>query len=427
MDLGNIPSMDRPRRSSAHSCSSIGSEANEFLLSKSDLAENTLVKDITIDWIYNPRSLSAMVVVLCTLMYFGINETSENHTVSENVVRGLCVAIFAFLVIGLLVFPSGPFTRPHPALWRLVFGVSCVYLMALIIVLFQNISDARNMLKVFGDEIGEPIDEFVYADNCAFTWGNFKVLLYDRFVLSHFLGFFAKAVMIRDRCILWTNSIVWEFFEIICTYGMPHIAECWWDQWILDVLLSNGLGIEFGIFVCKKLEAKEYRWSGIVQIPSIFGRIKRCVLQFSPESWTVVRWHKISSVKRFLVANFIVFVFLIVEMNGFTLISALLIPEGHNLNVYRLLVWFGMGLVSLRQFYVYLVDPRCKRLGTQTIVCIATVVTETLISYKFIYHTLPPMPRSTFNLIVTVLSIYFSGSILLLMRQSKVYSDKKYE
>ena len=29
------------------------------------------------------------------------------------------------------------------------------------------------------------------------------------------------------------------FYAHVMSY---HIVECWWDQWILDVLLCNGLG-----------------------------------------------------------------------------------------------------------------------------------------------------------------------------------------
>ncbi len=32
--------------------------------------------------------------------------------------------IFFFLIISVLAFPNGPFTRPHPAVWRILFGVS---------------------------------------------------------------------------------------------------------------------------------------------------------------------------------------------------------------------------------------------------------------------------------------------------------------
>ena len=40
----------------------------------------------------------------------------------------------------------GPFIRPHPAVWRIVFGMSVAYLMLLIFVLFQSYNDVKSML-----------------------------------------------------------------------------------------------------------------------------------------------------------------------------------------------------------------------------------------------------------------------------------------
>ena len=42
---------------------------------------------------------------------------------------GLCVASTFFLIISALAFPNGPFIRPHPLLWRMVFGLSVLYLL----------------------------------------------------------------------------------------------------------------------------------------------------------------------------------------------------------------------------------------------------------------------------------------------------------
>ena len=38
--------------------------------------------------------------------------------------------------------------RPHPAVWRLVHGVMVIYLLILIFMLFQDVGDARQLLKV---------------------------------------------------------------------------------------------------------------------------------------------------------------------------------------------------------------------------------------------------------------------------------------
>ena len=44
---------------------------------------------------------------------------------------------------------------------------------------------------------------------------------------------------------------------------LPNFAECWWDAWVLDVLICNGFGIYLGMLVCQKLEMRNYYWESI--------------------------------------------------------------------------------------------------------------------------------------------------------------------
>ena len=44
--------------------------------------------------------------------------------------------------------PSTCMVRPHPGFWRIVHGVIIIYLLALVFLLFQNVDDARHLLKV---------------------------------------------------------------------------------------------------------------------------------------------------------------------------------------------------------------------------------------------------------------------------------------
>ena len=45
---------------------------------------------------------------------------------------------------------------------------------------------------------------------------------------------------------------------------LPNFQECWWDHWILDVLICNGGGIYTGMQVAKYLEMRKYRWESVV-------------------------------------------------------------------------------------------------------------------------------------------------------------------
>ena len=38
--------------------------------------------------------------------------------------------------------------RPHPAVWRVVHGLMVIYLLILVFMLFQDVGDARRLLKV---------------------------------------------------------------------------------------------------------------------------------------------------------------------------------------------------------------------------------------------------------------------------------------
>lgn len=109
---------------------------------------------------------------------------------------------------------------------------------------------------------------------------------------------------------------------------LPNFAECWWDQVILDILLCNGGGIWLGMTACHFLEMRTYCWASIKSVFLPFfifsfsaflevftsvlsdkkylnflystlllrdihttsGKLKRAVLQFTPASWTFVRW-----------------------------------------------------------------------------------------------------------------------------------------
>ena len=38
--------------------------------------------------------------------------------------------------------------RPHPAVWRVIHGMVVIYLLVLVFLLFQNVDDARQMMRV---------------------------------------------------------------------------------------------------------------------------------------------------------------------------------------------------------------------------------------------------------------------------------------
>jgi phosphatidylserine synthase 2 len=81
-------------------------------------------------------------------------------------------------------FRDGPFIRPHPALWRVALGINLLYELALVFLLFQDLGSARKMMTLIDSNLGVPLPEKNYAENCDFTPTNVWV---SRIVFSYAL------------------------------------------------------------------------------------------------------------------------------------------------------------------------------------------------------------------------------------------------
>lgn len=79
-----------------------------------------------------------MVLVYVALIENQMLDGEDKGTITQyNAKRGMMACLGFFVLLGVTVIPDGPFTRPHPAFWRLLFCLSIVYLLSLIFVLFQ--------------------------------------------------------------------------------------------------------------------------------------------------------------------------------------------------------------------------------------------------------------------------------------------------
>nr|XP_023999997.1 phosphatidylserine synthase 1 [Salvelinus alpinus] len=249
------------------------------------------VEDITLDFFYKPHTITLLTCTVLSLMYFAFTRDESNE--DANLWVGLILVISFFLVISVLAFPNGPFTRPHPAIWRIVFGLSVLYFLFLVFIIFLNWEQVKNVMYWLDPNLRyatREADIMEYAVNChVITWE--RILShFDIFAFSHFWGWGMKALLIRSYGLCWTISITWELTELFFMHLLPNFAECWWDQLILDILLCNGGGIWMGMTVCRFLEMRTYHWASIKDIHTTTGKIKRAALQFTPASWTYVRW-----------------------------------------------------------------------------------------------------------------------------------------
>jgi len=82
---------------------------------------------------------------------------------------GVYAVIVSFLMFSMIQFRDGPFIRPHPAFWRMILGVNLLYQLALVFLLFEDLDSARSMMKYLDPNLGVPLPEKSYAEDCTFS------------------------------------------------------------------------------------------------------------------------------------------------------------------------------------------------------------------------------------------------------------------
>ncbi|KAI8610751.1 phosphatidyl serine synthase-domain-containing protein [Chytriomyces sp. MP71] len=333
----------------------------------------------SLDFFYKPHTLSVLLFLISGLIYYAFN---ANNDVVANTKAGAVACFGVILITGLLQFRDGPFIRPHPAFWRLVLALSVSYQLILVMILFQDKHTARHLFTYLDPSLGVPLPEKNYANDCTITWQT----VYDQmdvFVVAHTVGWFAKSMVLRDEWICWILSILFEFLEYSLQHQLPNFAECWWDHWVLDVLVTNWLGIYLGMKTCEFFACRQYSWRSINQIESYQGKIQRGFEQFTPHSWTRFAWGPSKTIWNFLAVIALIVFELTIELNAFYLKALLWLPPPHFINVLRLFIMFLFCMPATREVYQYLSDPRCKRLGYHAWMLVANVATEALICVKF--------------------------------------------
>lgn len=141
----------------------------------------------------------------------------------------------------MIQFRDGPFIRPHPSFWRIVLGINLLYVLALVFLLFQDLDSAREMMKYLDPNLGVALPEKSYGENCDFTFTNVWVstvpsIAYfmptslkeaiDIFCLAHALGWFGKALILRDYWFCWVGHIFGPIaFDLLTLIDLEHCVR----------------------------------------------------------------------------------------------------------------------------------------------------------------------------------------------------------
>lgn len=358
--------------------------------------------DPSTKFLYTPHTISGLLIGLVILIYtsralnppdLSSDPLQAEQTAYFNVKHGITAGCLVFLGYSFLQGPSTSMVRPHPAVWRIIHGMIIIYLLALVFLLFQDVDDARQLLKHLYPELGVDLGERAYGADCrlyikgqGINWTVIKATLFDEFVVAHTVGWWCKALVIRDWAMLWVLSFGFELMELTFQHMLPNFNECWWDSWVLDVAVCNLIGIYVGMKTVRWFGSRTYNWSGLSQQKTVMDKAKRSLLQFSPHSWDDFDWRLTSSPMRCIHCLFPVVLILLMEVNAFFLKYVLWIPPLNPLNTYRLLLLFLGALPATKEYYTFMDSDESdifNKLGPFAWLATAVALAETLLCVKF--------------------------------------------
>ena len=341
---------------------------------------------------YTPRSLTALAWVAGLLAVTSGAVGGGRGEGAGGARAGTGAMVVTFLVYSALYAPDTTMIRPHPVVWRVVHGVSMCYLLCLIFLLYLRTGEARLFLRHFSAELGAPLEERDYGGDCRiFTpehpdsrFAVLKATVFDEFVLAHTLGWWAKAITVRNYALLLTISVGFELMELTFRHCMPNFNECWWDSWVLDVLICNNVGLLCGMMTAKYFGSRFMDWRGLSQHQTLKGKVLRSLQQFTPHTWDKFDWQVTSGPKRFVQCLLLVAGMLLVELNSFFLKYVLWIPPRNPLNTIRLLLWWGVAVPAVREYYYYIEkdESDLSKLGAFSWLAFALIIVEVLIGVK---------------------------------------------
>ena len=197
--------------------------------------------------------------------------------------------------------------------------------------------------------VGFPLPEKDYGDVCQVynpehPSGNAFYNVIDRldiFVIAHSLGWFVKALILRDLQVAWICSILFEIVELCFANLLPNFNECWWDSIILDVFGCNLVGIH-----------------GADLVLSAFGIQKFDFMKKSLKK----------SMNYLFCSILMVLLITLIDLNFFFLKFVLFIPTTHWLAYVRTITWVLISAPSAAELSAWakassVTSPRSRKNG----------------------------------------------------------------
>lgn len=317
-----------------------------------------------------------------SLRLFELASDEYTETMQIWVRQRVALAIFCLLVLVVgyvyLEYRDGVFVQPHPAVWRILHGLSLVYLLCLVLLLCLHNEDGRLVFQTLNPGAGSskyrPFAGTLVQD-CSLNLRTLKRQLTSIWFIAHVLGWFFKMCIFRSWMFCLVLAVFFEFSELSLQWVIPEFRECWWDSIFIDSILSNGMGMLLGSAALIIFGANVFDWLGeyatnetvLIKLTPFSGDSKTGFFR-TPRDLvlTLVLW----------------IVALLFEINAFLLMTALDIPAHNPTNFIRLIVLGLLAFPAVAEFYD---EMRTKppRIGSNCLLFAIIVFVELLVSIKY--------------------------------------------
>jgi len=361
-----------------------------------------------------PKTLTSLAVLLGILNLLArseiLSEASQRLTMSpKNVIgsiksRGAVVGtVFAFVFFGSIHLPDTIMIRPHPIFWRCVLALFTLYAMFMTYLFLLPVDEVRSTFRYFDTKLGKPLPEMSYADDCrVYTpenpnskFANLYMAIFDVHFFAHFAGWFGKMLIMRDWWVAWICSAGFEFLELTFRYWLPNFYECWWDSLLLDLFGCNFLGILAGAWFLKYFGVRKISWvkshekrTKVTQTDEPCSNvILRTIEKFRPAALEQYEWSALQDLNRYIGVSVFVSTCLLIDCNNFFYKFLVWIPPNHDLLKYRVTLWGFVAIATSKEWYEYVSNPHCHRLGPFAWLTFYVCLIELSSIYKFTVET----------------------------------------
>lgn len=339
-----------------------------------------------------PRQVFIGIVLLGILGFFAASNSGDNIGLEKSV-RTVCLGVVVLIVFYcMLQSKDGLMIRPHPMLWRAIHGLALTYAILLAVILIlpveQGISFVHDALlpDIAGGSIHvlkkqqtatlqrlDPLE-------CRISFPNIMRQVTSIWFIAHGLGWWGKMCLLRDWSMCLTYSVAFEVTELSLVWLIPEFEECWWDSLFMDMLGANMIGLYLGTVTLKWLACRRYEWEPHDKNKPLLHHFSAFLKKFTPFSWSDYVWP--SDPKCWILSSMAWIGALLLEVNSFLILHALVIRPSHWFNVARLCLLGAQGAQSVPEWYEY-VRGNTERIGHNTWLMFLIATLELMIGFKY--------------------------------------------